>query len=460
MIKQVELKCPSGNCTWDPFESLAVCSICNDVATHLTVEKTSGFSLIADIGSGDNVPTTDSVTKYVPASDLVTKFKLPNGLFIDNKPNTDEIETAWMTSFGTGNRDETVSLRDIDTMIWGMLFLRPHDNDSTNWADVDIEAIECGLYYCVNRYTATVENTGISEFEEPVANASRSADSWKPDTDVAALESLGFLDSLNFDPIFPGILRSDLMLGDNFNISQSAVDSISSFFQQTFLRSTDTNRSNPLSYISGYSHSATNFEPAAMQPFISIPDLRVPFASLARSMTNSLRANSDDPPQTGRIRVLQAYYVIVWPWIALHAVVVITGTAFMLVTIREARKHRVPMWTSSALAIISEGDNARDVLKGAITRGDLERRAEVASVQLGVTGKVGESTCSIHQIYFHAATNGRCCTGTSTQILPLEELHFPDSDAYPLEESTQNDVEARRRGPQSTYSAISTDDTL
>lgn len=450
MVKQVQLKCPSGNCTWDPFESLAVCSICNDVATNLTVEQNWGSLVVAGIGVEYDVPT----------SDPVTKFKLPNGLFIDNMPNTDRIKTFWMTSFGTGNRDETVSLKDIDTLIWGMSFLRPHNNDSTNWADVEIEAIECGLYYCVNQYTATVENTGISELEEPVTNASRSADSWKPATGVAARDSLGGLDSLNFDLTLSGIGRSDLMLGDSFNISQSAVDSISSFFQQTFLRSTDTNRSNPLSYISGYSHSDTDFGPVAMQPFISIPDLRIPFVSLARSMTNSLRANSDDPPLTGRIRVLQAYYVIVWPWIALHAVVVVTGTAFMLVTIRETRKHGVPIWTSSALAIIPEGENARDVLKGAVTRRDLEQRAEVASVQLGVPGKVGKSTSSIHQIYFHAVTNGRFCIATSTQVLALEELHLSESDTYPPEESTQNDVEARRRGPQSTYSAISTVDTL
>lgn len=421
-VKQVQFECPSGNCTWDPFESLAVCSSCNDVSAHLTAEETSGWLFLATIRGNDPPSNVRSGTKY----------KLPNGLFIDDGPD----DTAWMTSFGTGNRNETVSLRDIDTLIWAMSFLRPHNNNGRAWADVDMEAIECSLYYCVNRYAAAVENAEISELEEPVANATRSPDSWKPSTDAAALDRVGWLDSLEFHPGYSSVQRSDLMLGDNFNISQSAADSISSFFQHTFLRSPNSNGSDSASHISGFSRSATDFEPDAMQPFISIPDLGAPSVSLARSMTNALRANNDDPPQTGRIRVLQAYYVIVWPWIALHAVVVITGTAFMLITIREARKHGVPIWTSSALAIVSEGDNARDVLRGAVTRRDLERRAEGASVQLGVPGKVGQSTCSIHQIYFHAATNGRCCIGTSTQVLVLEELHFSDSDAYPPEEST------------------------
>ena len=36
VVQQTSFKCPSGNCTWSPFESLAVCSVCNNLTDQLT----------------------------------------------------------------------------------------------------------------------------------------------------------------------------------------------------------------------------------------------------------------------------------------------------------------------------------------------------------------------------------------------------------------------------------------
>lgn len=363
--KQVQFKCPSGNCTWDPFESLAVCSICNDVSADLTVEHAPGPLLLATIHGYDGFVSGDNVTT----------FKLPNGLFIDEMPFMDTDKTAWMTSFGTGNRNETVSLKDFDTLIWAMSFLRPRNNDIDIWRDVTIEAIECGLYYCVNKYTPTVKSAIISELEEPVANAFKAPDSWRPYTDAEILRNNNWLDNLNFHPALSGIQRSDLMLGANFNVSQTAVDSISSLLAQTFTRGgyDDSDYGN----ITGFSRSKDDYEPPAMQPFISIPDLRTPFVSLARGMTNTIRADSDNTTvQTGRTGVMQTYYVIAWQWIALHVVVIVAGTVFMLITMYETRKNGIPVWTSSALAILARGEDTNGSLRVAVTRRDLDRQAE------------------------------------------------------------------------------------
>lgn len=363
--KQVQFKCPSGNCTWDPFESLAVCSICNDVSADLTVEHATGPLLLATIHGYNGFVSGDNVTT----------FKLPNGLFIDEMPFIDTDKTVWMTSFGTGNRNETVSLKDFDTLIWAMSFLRPRNNDIDIWRDVTIEAIECGLYYCVNKYTPTVKSAIISELEEPVANAFKAPDSWRPYTDAEILRNNNWLDNLNFHPALSGIQRSDLMLGANFNVSQTAVDSISSLLAQTFTRGgyDDSDYGN----ITGFSRSKDDYEPPTMQPFISIPDLRTPFVSLARGMTNTIRADSDNTTiQTGRTAVMQTYYVIAWQWIALHVVVIVAGTVFMLITMYETRNNEIPVWTSSALAILARGEDTNGSLRGTVTRRDLDRQAE------------------------------------------------------------------------------------
>ncbi|KAL0263053.1 hypothetical protein SLS55_002028 [Diplodia seriata] len=377
IMQQPQFSCLSGNCTWDPFESLAVCSTCNDVSEDIKTIRSE-----ADVSRLIVLPAFE--TSVPIAMGNIVTFHLSNGHLIDNY-EFQRSSSPYMTTYGTGNKNETISLQEVDTLLWGMSFLRITNTEAREWPNVDLEATECGLYYCVKQYNATVSNGTFHETEEEVSTASRAVDSWLPlsDDDTEKLTSLEWLDSLNFNTAFSSVERSDLVLGNQFNLSQSAIDSISSFFQTYFIRTEIHPGYNSSLKLNGYSQTEAHYAPSSIQAFRTVPSLDTTFQILARSMSNALSADSDNSTvQLGSNRVMQVIYRIMWQWITPHAVVMTTGTAFLLMTIHESRKHTIPVWRSSSLAVLSRGKATKDILHGLGTREDLEKQAAQACVQL------------------------------------------------------------------------------
>ncbi|KAL1623316.1 hypothetical protein SLS56_008316 [Neofusicoccum ribis] len=240
-----------------------------------------------------------------------TAFRLPNGLFIDNQDSwqwgASSNGAMMMTTYGTGNASKTVSMQDLDTLIWslGILKVSPNPtNDTAEWPDLPVSATECALYYCINRYDTTVRNGTLHETATPVADAKRAVDSWQPVDFPESWRALNntMLASIEFDEYFSCIERSDLVLeapdGERFNVSQNAVDSISAYFKSTFetsLRSYNETNQTVEGQINGWYMNSTTiqYKPSAIQPFYKSDDLNATFKTLATSMTNALRSDAD-----------------------------------------------------------------------------------------------------------------------------------------------------------------------
>ncbi|GME63463.1 hypothetical protein MMC27_008364 [Neofusicoccum parvum] len=183
--------------------------------------------------------------------------------------------------------------------------------------------------------------------------------------------------SLRFDNLTSSIDRSDLMLGDGFNISQDAVVSISSYFQSTFATSGMAylieNASAPghtfQALVNGYRISDTQNRakstPSILRMLFDSPDLDATFRSLARSMSNAIRAGSDDSRvQTGRSGTTETLYRIEWGYVVTHCVVVISGSTFLVLTVYKNRRQKVPVWKSNALAVLLYGPLFQDPHEG------------------------------------------------------------------------------------------------
>lgn len=192
-------------------------------------------------------------------------------------------------------------------------------------------------------------------------------------------------DSLKFNGQTSVVTRTDLSIGDNFNVSWNAVGAISSYFQSQFQHSVPGNyvgcnaawTSYPNCSVNGYfkaDNGSFTYEPIVLQPFYNSSNLNATFASIARSMSNALRAG--DTNQTGTVNTAQLYYHIEWPWLGLHVVVTLAGTIFLIATAVNTRRCRAPAWKSSSLALIEIGRRFRGLLDGADTVDDLVARAK------------------------------------------------------------------------------------
>lgn len=286
--QQTPRSCPSGDCIWDTFTSLAICSGCNDLRNR--VQKYEGTY----IEKGRSFP--------------YERHFLPNNV----SPITD---LTLMTARGTSNTTDTLSFTSLDTLIWSMTMMKFPWKDGYLKGEIDDDdtpsaAIECALWYCVNSYKSAVNNGSFTEIIQP-AFSKREINSWQPFRISWIDQGVEVTPEMTGDPwtnssqyrMFPR--RTDLQLGAGFNVSQGAVFSIEFLMQNTFtMRNHDPGiPKNTFPFNDGvnaaaarplYSSGPNYYDPPAMQILYESQDLAATFATLAKSMTNCIRQNSDN----------------------------------------------------------------------------------------------------------------------------------------------------------------------
>lgn len=332
--QQTQRSCPSGNCTWDIFTSLAVCSRCNDL-THKIEKK----------APRKNLPLTEILDTTNPAAvaQQVTEYRLPNGLTGDS--------SVLMTAYGTGNETESISFSSYDTLIWSMTMMNFTLKEERT-ASVSVSAIECGLWYCVNSYRSVVKDGNLIETIES-APSKRKTDSWRPilehiDSEVHAPEPT----TINYDRIFSSDIRTDLQLGEGFNLSQAAIYSISDLMYDTF---TSPIRQDGINACVLALNNNT-YKPTAMQMLYNSQNLEATFASLAKSMTNNIRQNSDNNTvakgKEGKYMVL----IQARGWfLTLPVILIFGGAAFFAIVLHYTHRSKIAVWGTNALPIVALG---------------------------------------------------------------------------------------------------------
>lgn len=275
--QQSQSRCPTSNCTWDPFETLGVCHKCNDVTADL--ERVDNFTSFFN-----HIESTRRFWNDVWLGQKSTAFSLPNGHFLPNFHGcleeigeTDDpvcpfhviaggTPTFLMTVYGIGNPNKTASMHDLDTMIWSMSTIQmeefeegtpeqvikdiDHDLHGKTrkkgpwdlWPETPVRATECALYYCVKSVEPRIESNIVQEAASEIEGAKRAPNSWQlstghnaaPENIPTDLESLEFHEKTSFIPREPlAIHFPDRENGPLYNISSDAVWSINGFFQDS-----------------------------------------------------------------------------------------------------------------------------------------------------------------------------------------------------------------------------------
>ena len=336
--QQTQWSCPSGNCTWDIFRSLAICSGCNDL-TNKIEKRVSGVR-------GLRLSTALSKASLAAVAERVTQYRLPNGLTGDS--------SIRMTAYGTGNETASLSFSSHDTLIWSMTMMNftNFSGEEEPTTNATVSAIECGLWYCVNGYKSTVKDGNLVEIFEP-APSKREPDSWR------SLESDSFLpNDINYNLSAASAKRTDLQLGEGFNLSQAAIFSISDLMYDTFTTTREIDdgdmRINANVLASG--PDVIMYTPTAMQSLYNSQDLKATFATLAKSMTNEIRRNSDGKTV---VNGKEGKYIVVikirgW-FLALPGFLIVNGAIFLTIVVHHTNKSKVAFWGTNTLPILALG---------------------------------------------------------------------------------------------------------
>lgn len=356
--RHANVHCSTGNCTWPTIETLGVCHRCNDLTAQLV--QVDGFG---DFFNWE----TDFAAEPPFSNDSASAQTLPNGHFIININNcsAEEMEsphgckaaqashglippTFQMTSYGTSNPNITISMQDIDTMIWSMSVIHldeserqkrmnqwlesgstippsPDETPWNYWPDIPLRATECALYYCVKSIQTRVDDNVLHEDVAEVTDVVRKPDSWQPKQDFNSNGvDYGFSDeeiptdmrSLEFNATTASYHMEDLVLyypnssgKPEYSLAQNAVKSISALFQRTFKFATTQYQLEQLNY--GTLREIIKEQiPAFMDLFNGLvrgivanppavggiwrssnSDVALQFEILATSMTNDIRIN-------------------------------------------------------------------------------------------------------------------------------------------------------------------------
>ncbi|KAK8127374.1 hypothetical protein PG984_008482 [Apiospora sp. TS-2023a] len=407
--RQTGYRCPSADCRWPPYKSLAVCSECNTIPSSNLKPIEGNVTKLLQTYRG----YYDSNVRGKRASG----WHLPNGQFLANMEehelsfgpdamNYYDVDVLEMTAKSTGNPNNTITLQHRDNLLWAVSIMHLNNTKGdvlqVTWPGAPVLAHECGLYWCVNQYRSSMANNTYSESVEEVP-APRVRGLWDHDGDWPD-ESLEFHSSVTFNKpnnSLPGELRlcpsssSSTNMDHCFSAPAGTIWAVNNHFRKLFTANVTThNASAGLGPGPGQLANTAHILGGTMEPddFKDLwnwkkQDLEGTFAALAYSMSNEVRASRDDhghdqglPMSVGRVA---AIYDMQWGWMSWHCATLLLGAAFLYLTIVHTNKTATPVLKSHSLAILKHGSHLAQSMVGVQSGTDIDAWARINLAKIG-----------------------------------------------------------------------------
>ena len=371
----VSANCPTGNCTFPEYASMAICSQCRDVT-----------SSIKDVYVPvDHMEVWDNVLH-----NSVMQATLPNGLTM-HKPylrNVTSIVSTLKYIYNYMNTSTNESLNEkTSTDFWNLVnltFLVANvDIQSLEGIDYDLMyrktiAFDCDFYFCVQKYASEVSNGVFSEhilanFTGNETSYRRHRGGWGKDWIVQVpQEHLPSVSNLTF------------------SVDYRSADALL-FYLNNLLKGNGS---------TDWDNGSLGFSSDVMEAIFLKGPANVPqtMANVATAMTNNLRMKSGTVA-IGTAIALETYIYVRWLWLLLPLIMVSLATVLLALTVWQSRRWDIPNWRSSALAAMMHGVQEGEVgalnmralvLLGKERISELERWSEVVQVRLRRRGPGGE----------------------------------------------------------------------
>ena len=287
--------CPTLNCTWPAFTSLAFCSRCADVSSHIATVHVPNTTFQIDNKNTFSSPSIQYSVRINPgepplpdviAGSYVGQFPYPmleNPLGLATE--RENFRARVFATHVTGHPNETFTFRDSNVLLFSLLALSASPSymeGESPWESAAMTAMECGISLCTNTYSSVVVNGTLNE-SVIVTESSRTADSysvipgWITNTKLGppSPESITNLSdpvlrndssAALFQPFF--VPRTDMSLSAvdgasgtraNFTITQTALDAITQHLILGFASPVPAHNSNlPVSLPSNFSAMTIN----------------------------------------------------------------------------------------------------------------------------------------------------------------------------------------------------------
>ena len=338
--------CPSGNCTWTPYQTLAVCSQCVNVT-----------GLVEYRQSNDQVQRCE-----LDDSESPCLWSLPNGLALN--------DSAALNSSGT------LPPIMLDKVGHSFVNFSMLGHDERN----NPVATECSLYWCINTYTAIINNT---IFTEILSNSWYNATSTLPSANISSADNLYNLADTGFGPIelyniTPPTGGGKSQPNVNLSIDEMEFDSLEIVRLEDYLVSNTpairawlgpllsgnvTENLGPSTdvmdlFYEGYV-GASVF--AVIVSMVTVSAVQDTFDRLAQSLTSWIRTSQNSSFDLGMGEAVgvtwrsETIVEVRWEWLTLPCVLLVGTSVFLGLTIMGTSKKQLGIWKSNSLALLFHG---------------------------------------------------------------------------------------------------------
>lgn len=365
-ISQMKFSCPSGNCTWPELTTLGVCSQCFNVTDSL--KKNCGTTDI------EYVPPNGDGNSNSTASVPYCNYTLPNGLQLRGISNDMGIAIQnsgnWNNSIHFSDSNNTIGVLSSIKSTWtslpsqwdylnsGMIFATAPDT----W-----RATECGLSYCVQKYSTSVERGSLTE-------------------KLVDIYTDSFLDperptAIVFHPTSSWTNTSEK--GSSNTYVAGAIDGFREFFNKEF-----TGQQNKTEY----SITSSDSDFAIISTDMELGNFTDLFSSIAKSMTDNMRSSPYAEiyaeegmtwSATGVSFQDRPHVQVRWAWIAFPSTLLGLALILLLGTIVTSARERTLLWKGNSLAAFAHplAGDVRDKISSISGPRDMATKAEQLQVR-------------------------------------------------------------------------------
>ncbi|KAH7070278.1 hypothetical protein FB567DRAFT_598535 [Paraphoma chrysanthemicola] len=370
-------QCATGNCTWAPYVSAAVCNKCRDVSDTLEVTTGSGNDG-SYIPNPSNIRIRNNFTNYLlPYASIRNwdfyfddrdRYSGPNWWSYTTNGGRMYARTL-MTANSTYHPKQTISFHDMETLVMAFVMLRAPDqwlNLQFPWNETRPVATECALYLCANAYNTTIQSNVLHE-EILASWTNRDVASYAYTSNLINLENkTEALDAAHriqlYDPKFD-YERHDLRLTvpaevadkwqlhtGSVNITQSFIGALSeSLIASRGLDIKSRTNSSLMLFPDIYSS-------VVIDALWNSTNLTTTFDNVAKSITDRMRDLSPDR-QPGKTQTWVTYVRVKWAYLAYPLSMLAFGILYVFCTIVESMSLRMPVWKEKALPTLIYGLN-------------------------------------------------------------------------------------------------------
>ncbi|KAL4889137.1 hypothetical protein BDV59DRAFT_210536 [Aspergillus ambiguus] len=297
--------CPTGNCTFAPYQSLGFCSRCANITDSLQLSKS---------------PLGTTLSTY--------NYTLPNGFSFTTAANM-----VYLMNATTGLDFVELDVADLP------LILNFTAISSAGYGTTAISATECALYFCIERYEAIVREGEFSEKRTPIPVASNSSLSAMAATENLALTpDVCYVNGTRREKPYTNV-REYCVYYINWLSGLAMSNSLSPLLQgkgSLFISNRPSWKPETLEAVYGTQGNYT--------------DIASMFESLASSLTLHARSKACDATVTGTTWTVQSFVHVRWPWMILPGALVLLSSSFLVITILHTRHQYI--WKSSPLALL------------------------------------------------------------------------------------------------------------